>query len=216
MKEHIEHLVKMALKQLQDSGALPAIPAFIQIENTKDKAHGDFASNIALVLAKPAEKKPRDIATMVIQALPASPLVEKIEIAGPGFINFFLKTEALYEIVPRILQEKLEFGRRKIGREKKVIVEFVSSNPTGPLHVGHGRHAAFGEAICKLLDAVGFNIYREYYVNDAGRQMDILAASIWFRYLTLNGENVTFPANGYRGEYIIDIARQLKEKHQHL
>ncbi len=214
MKEHIEHLVKMALKQLQDSGALPAIPAFIQIENTKDKAHGDFASNIALVLAKPVGKKPRDIATMIIQALPVSPHVEKIEIAGPGFINFFLKAEALYEIVPRILQEKFEFGRRKIGRQKKVIVEFVSSNPTGPLHVGHGRHAAFGEAISKLLDAVGFSIYREYYVNDAGRQMDILAASIWFRYLNLCGENVTFPANGYRGEYIIDIARQLKEKHQ--
>lgn len=212
MKEHIEHLVKMALKQLQDSGDLPAIPAFIQVETTKDKSHGDFASNIAMVLAKPAQKKPRDIAEMIIRVVPQSPYIEKIEIAGPGFINFYLKAQALYDVIPRILQERAEFGRRKIGRDKKVLVEFVSSNPTGPLHVGHGRHAAFGEALCHLLDAVGFKIYREYYVNDAGRQMDILAVSIWIRYLNLCGEAVTFPTNGYRGDYIVDIARALKEK----
>ncbi len=213
MKEHIEHLVKMALKQLQDAGDLPVIPAFIQIDNTKDKTHGDFASNIALILAKPAGKKPRDIAELIIRVLPMSPYVDKIEIAGPGFINFFLKAEALYDIVPRILQEQREFGRRKIGRDKKVLVEFVSSNPTGPLHVGHGRHAAYGEALCNLLDAVGFNISREYYVNDAGRQMDILAVSIWMRYLSLCGETIEFPTNGYRGDYIIDIARSIKDKY---
>lgn len=213
MKQHIEHLIKLALNQLQETGELPAIPAHIQVDNTKDKTHGDFATNIAMILAKPAQKKPRDIAASLVKALPNSPYVERVEIAGPGFINFFLSPQALLDVVPKILKEKANFGRCKMGREKKVLVEFVSSNPTGPLHVGHGRHAAFGAVISNLLDAVGFKIYREYYVNDAGRQMDILTVSIWMRYLGLCGENITFPANAYKGDYVIEIARAIKEKH---
>jgi arginyl-tRNA synthetase len=213
MKQHIEHLVKLAVKQLQESGELLAMPAFIQVENTKDKSHGDYASNIALMLAKAAQKKPREIAEQIVKALPPSHFVDKVDIAGPGFINFFLSPQALYDVVPNILREKQEFGRCKMGREKRVLVEFVSSNPTGPLHVGHGRHAAFGAVMCNLLDTVGFKIYREYYVNDAGRQMDILTASIWMRYLELCGEAIHFPANAYRGDYIIDIAKTIKEKH---
>lgn len=213
MKQHIEQLLKTALKQLEETDALPAMPAFIQVEATKDKQHGDFATNIALILAKPAQKKPREVAEQIINALPTSAQVQKIEIAGPGFINFFLSAQALYDIVPRILSEKASFARCKMGREKRVLVEFVSSNPTGPLHVGHGRHAAFGAVVCNLLDAVGFKVYREYYVNDAGRQMDILTVSIWLRYLSLCGENIIFPANAYRGDYIIDIARAVKDKH---
>lgn len=212
MKQSIERLLKSAVKHLQESGELPAMPAFIQIEPTKDKQHGDFASNVALVLAKPAQKKPRDIAEQIVKALPASADIEKVVIAGPGFINFFLAPRALSGVVANILQEKENFARCKMGREKRVLVEFVSSNPTGPLHVGHGRHAAYGAVICNLLDAVGFKVYREYYVNDAGRQMDILTVSIWLRYLVLCGENVPFPANAYRGEYVVDIARAMKER----
>jgi arginyl-tRNA synthetase len=150
---------------------------------------------------------------MIVRALPASPQVVKVEIAGPGFINFFLSTDALFDVVPKIMAQKHEFGRSKIGRAKRVLMEFVSANPTGPLHVGHGRHAAYGAVVSNLLDAVGFITYREEYVNDAGRQMDILAASVWLRYLGFCGETIIFPANGYRGEYVIDIARALHEAH---
>ena len=213
MKQHIESLVQIAVKQLQESGELPAIPAFIQIDITKDKQHGDFASNIALILAKPAQKKPRDIAERIIQALPPSPYVQKVEVAGAGFINFFLSTQALNDVVANIITEKETYGRCKMGRGKRILVEFLSSNPTGPLHVGHGRHAAFGAVISNLLDAVGFKAYREYYVNDAGRQMDILAVSVWLRYLAECGEAVVFPSNAYRGDYVIDIAKAIHEMH---
>lgn len=213
MKQQIESLLQQAVKQLQEAGELPAIPAFIQVEPTKDKSHGDFASNIALVLAKPAQKKPREIAERILQVLPSSPHLEKVEIAGPGFINFFLSPQALNDIVARILAEKENFGRNKMGRGKRILLEFVSSNPTGPLHVGHGRHAAYGGVVANLLDAVGFKAYREYYVNDAGRQMDILAVSIWLRYLAHCDETIQFPANGYRGDYVVSIAQAIYDQH---
>lgn len=213
MKQHLENLIQKAVKQLQELGELPSIPAFIQIDATKDKQYGDFASNIAMILAKSAQKTPREIAERITQVLPPSSYVQKVEIAGPGFINFFLSPQALYESVPKILEEKENFGRSALGRGKRILVEFLSSNPTGPLHVGHGRHAAFGAVISNLLDAIGFQTYREYYVNDAGRQMDILTASIWLRYLGLCEENIVFPANAYQGDYVIDIARMLKDKH---
>lgn len=212
MKPQIEKLIQSAFATLQASGELPNVPVTIQVEAAKDKQHGDFATNIALMLAKSVQKKPREVAELIIKALPASAHIKKVEIAGPGFINFFLSADALFDVIPRILDQQHEFGRSKIGRAKRVLVEFVSANPNGPLHVGHGRHAAFGAVVSNLLDAVGFVTSREYYVNDAGRQMDILTVSIWLRYLGLCGENVTFPANGYRGEYVIDIARELKEK----
>lgn len=213
MKQNIENLLQLAVKRLQESGELPAIPAFIQVDSTKDKKHGDFASNIALILAKPAKKNPREIAERIIQVLPASNYVQKAEVAGPGFINFFLTPQALTEVITKILTEKENYGRSKIGRDKRIIVEFVSSNPTGPLHVGHGRHAAFGAVVANLLDAVGFQTYREYYVNDAGRQMDILAVSTWLRYLGVCGETYVFPVNGYRGDYVTGIARAIYEQH---
>jgi arginyl-tRNA synthetase len=211
MKQHIEGLIQQALKQLHDAGELPTVPPVVQIEAAKDKQHGDFASNIAMMSAKSAQKKPREMAERILQVLPTSPNVQKVEIAGPGFINFFLAANAMNEVVKQILIQKEQYGKSKIGREKRVIVEFLSSNPTGPLHVGHGRHAAFGAIICNLLDEVGFKTYREYYVNDAGRQMDILAASIWLRYLALCGEKIEFPANGYRGGYVIDIAKSMQD-----
>lgn len=213
MKQHIESLLQIAVKHLQEIGELPVIPAVIQIEATKDKKHGDFASNIALMLAKPAQKKPREIAQRIIQSLPASEYIQQVEVAGPGFINFFLSSQALTDVVTRILAEKENYGRTKIGRDKRIMVEFVSSNPTGPLHVGHGRHAAFGAVLANLLDAVGFKTYREYYVNDAGRQMDILTISVWLRYLSICGNSIMFPANAYRGDYVMGIARAIYDQH---
>lgn len=213
MKQHVENLLQAALQKLQTMGELSAIPAFIQVEPTKDKTYGDFASNIAMILAKTTQKPPRQIAERIIQVIQPSPHLQKVEIAGPGFINFFLSLKALNEIVVRIIKAKEKYGLTNIGRHKRVNVEFVSSNPTGPLHVGHGRHAVFGAVVANLLQAVGFQVYREYYINDAGRQMDILTASIWLRYLELCGESIVFPENAYRGEYVIDIAKGLREQY---
>ncbi|MBX3709932.1 MAG: arginine--tRNA ligase [Gammaproteobacteria bacterium] len=213
MKHYIEEIIKAALRQLHDSGEFPEISVLVQVEPAKDKQHGDFATNIAMVLAKQAQRKPRELAECIIKNLPPSPYVQKTEVAGPGFINFFLSPQAFYAVVPIVLREKDAFGRCKMGRDKRVLVEFLSSNPTGPLHVGHGRGGAFGAVVSNLLDAVGFKTYREYYVNDAGRQMDILTVSIWLRYLALCDETIVFPANAYRGEYVIDIAKAVYEVH---
>lgn len=208
MKHHIENLLRSALIKLNTKEVIPSVPAFIQVDASKDKQHGDFASNIALVIAKMAKKNPREIAQTIIDTLPDSSFIKKIEVAGPGFINFFLTPEALANVVSQVLTAKKEYGRSEIGRNKKIIVEFLSSNPTGPLHVGHGRHAAFGAVVCNLLTMVGFNIYREYYLNDAGRQVDILTISVWLRYLSMHTD-ILFPANGYKGQYVIDIANSL-------
>jgi arginyl-tRNA synthetase len=213
MKQHIEQLIHTALLQLQESGVLHTVPAFIQIDPVKDKQHGDFASNIAMVLAKQAKTKPREMAELIIKQLPASSYLQKVEAAGPGFINFYLTSQALAETVPLILKMKHDYGRSQLGRNKRILVEFVSSNPTGPLHVGHGRHAAFGAVVCNLLQTAGFDVYREYYLNDAGRQVDILTVSIWLRYLSLLNESIIFPANGYQGDYVIHIAGLLHEQH---
>lgn len=213
MKQHIEGLLQAAIKRLQENNELPEVSVVVQVEPTKDRQHGDFASNIAMLLAKAAQKKPREIAEKILQALPASDYVLKAEVAGPGFINIFLSTQALAEVIRNVLEQKEAFGRSKIGRDKRILVEFLSSNPTGPLHVGHGRHAAVGAVICNLLDAVGFKVFREYYVNDAGRQVDILTVSIWLRYLGICGEEIQFPANAYQGEYVIDIAQAMKRVH---
>lgn len=214
MKPKIETLIRAALTQLQTSGKLPETLPAVQVESTKDKQHGDFATNLAMIMAKEAKKKPREIAELIISVLPSAPWLQKTEIAGPGFINFFLSADAMTDVVEKILTEKQSYGRVKIGREKKVIVEFLSANPNGPLHVGHGRGAAFGDILANLLETVGFKTYKEYYVNDAGRQMDILTVSVWLRYLALCGEEIIFPVNAYRGEYVIDIAKSIFDIHQ--
>ena len=210
MKSRLIELVATAITHLQQDGRLPAeLDTAIQIERTRDSSHGDFACNIAMLLAKPARAKPRDLAEQIVAALPPSHEVERVEIAGPGFINFYLKADAVTAVIPAILEAGEAFGRLTIGNDKKVQVEFVSANPTGPLHVGHGRGAAYGAAVADLLAAAGFEVHREYYVNDAGRQMDILAASVWLRYLELCGEELPFPTNGYKGDYVWDIAAKL-------
>ncbi|MFO7603639.1 MAG: arginine--tRNA ligase [Gammaproteobacteria bacterium] len=210
MKTQLSQLISQAIARAQQAGVLPAELEFsLQIERTRDKSHGDYACNIALQLARAAGKKPREIAEQLLAHLPASASVDKVEIAGPGFINFTLASDTVYAIVPAILEQAERFGHSDVGAGKRVQVEFVSANPTGPLHVGHGRGAAYGAAVADLLSACGFNVHREYYVNDAGRQMDILGTSVWLRYLELCGEELPFPANGYKGDYVWDVAASI-------
>ncbi len=214
MKHQIQQLVSQALTKIAADGVIPeeAIADPV-IERARDNQHGDFATNIAMVLAKAARSKPRDLAEKLVAALPGSSDVSKVEIAGPGFINFHLSSDAYQTLVPRILSDGYNFGRSNLGAGMRVQVEFVSANPTGPLHVGHGRGAAYGAVVADLLQAVGFEVHREYYVNDAGRQMDILGTSVWLRYLELCDEEIAFPVNGYKGDYIWDIAATLHREH---
>lgn len=210
MKQKLEALLKQAVNALQNDGALEKdLSINIILERSRDTQHGDFATNLAMILAKPARMNPRALAEKLVAALPIDNAVTKVEVAGPGFINFFMDASAQFDIIKVIHEQGADFGRSQIGSGKKVQVEFVSANPTGPLHVGHGRGAAYGSVVADLLAAAGFDVQREYYVNDAGRQMDILATSIWLRYLEECGEPVRFPENGYRGEYVRDIAREI-------
>jgi len=205
LRAHIAGLFEAGLAAVAPGQAGVAIV----VERPKQALHGDYACNVAMQLAKSLKRNPRDIAAAVIAALPASAFVAKAEVAGAGFINVFLKPEIKRAVVPHVLARGGEYGRGSIGRHKKVQVEFVSANPTGPLHVGHGRGAAFGASLANVLDAAGFVTAREYYVNDAGRQMDILTLSTWLRYLELAGSGVPFPANAYQGDYVRIMARDL-------
>lgn len=210
MKKKIEALVLQAVEALKADGVLAQeITPNITIDRTRDPQHGDFASNLAMTLAKAAKANPRQLAEKLIAALPSDAAIVKVELAGPGFINFFIDPAAQFQIVKQIHDQARHFGLSNVGAGQKVQVEFVSANPTGPLHVGHGRGAAYGSVVADLLAAVGFDVHREYYVNDAGRQMDILATSIWLRYLEECGEVMHFPSNGYRGEYVREIAQSI-------
>ncbi len=211
---HIQELIENALEHLQAKGEfnLDQTPT-INIERTRNKDHGDYASNVAMMLAKPLQMNPRTIAEKIIAELTDTSHVNKVEIAGPGFINFYLTDACRLQVIKRILKLKEDYGDSQLGADQKITVEFVSANPTGPLHVGHGRGAAFGSSLTNLMKKVGYDVHAEYYVNDHGRQMDILAASVWLRYLELCGERITFPVNGYKGEYIVDIARKVRQKY---
>lgn len=203
-----------ALQQLAAKGVIPQdAVSRPKIERTRESKHGDFATNAAMVLAKAARTNPRELAQLLLNELPSTDLLDHCEIAGPGFINFTLTSTAYHRLIPSILSLSHRYGRSDLGNGKRVQVEFVSANPTGPLHVGHGRGAAYGSVVADLLKAVGFDVHQEYYVNDAGRQMDILATSIWLRYLELCDETLTFPANGYKGDYVWDIAATLHRDH---
>ena len=208
MKETVSDLLQSALAALQADGTLPADQSFTpQVGNTKDKSHGDYACNIALVASKAAGCAPRKLAEALIENLPESSAVEKVEIAGPGFINFFMSTASAFEVVNTILDEGDRFGRNNQGQGEKVQVEFVSANPTGPLHVGHGRGAAIGDCLCRLLEANGYDVTREFYYNDAGAQIDNLALSVQSRVKGLTPDDESWPADGYRGDYIVDVAK---------
>tara|TARA_B100000959_G_scaffold187792_2_gene196395 strand:+ start:2864 stop:4552 length:1689 start_codon:yes stop_codon:yes gene_type:complete len=185
----------------------------IKIEYSRDPLHGDFASNLAMVLAKSCNCNPRELANRITENLPKSDLIKRTEIAGPGFINFFLNQNSYQSVVLEILEKGETYGNSKIGDNQSTLIEFVSANPTGPLHIGHGRGAAYGAAIANLLKKTGFNIHCEYYVNDSGRQMDILTVSAWMRYLQQHDKEICFPENAYKGHYITDIAADLKNKY---
>lgn len=213
MKPIIQQEIKTALTAAQ----LPSLSSLtVQVDYARDKSHGDFSSNIALLLAKPLKKQPHQLAEQIVTHIDCSKptsILEKVEIAGPGFINFFLKRTAWYPVINRVLTQAEQFGVSDVGKDEPLLVEFVSANPTGPLHVGHGRGAAYGDSLVRLLKTVGYKAHAEYYVNDAGRQMDILATSVWLRYLEACEEKFTFPSNAYRGAYIHGIVEQLLAKY---
>ncbi len=207
MKLIVAEAISAALKSLPELAKLAAdIAIESTVERTRDASHGDFASNIAMRLAKPARKSPRDIANVIVEAISDTAGIDEIDIAGPGFINFRLSPSAFHTELATILQRGQEYGRQPKRAQPKILLEFVSANPTGPLHVGHGRLAAFGATVGNLLEAAGYPVTREYYVNDAGRQMDILGLSVWLRLLEAGGIVIAFPQGGYRGDYIREIA----------
>jgi arginyl-tRNA synthetase len=209
LRAHLSALFEKAIREVAPAATSPAIV----LERPRQAEHGDYACSVALQLAKAERRAPREIAARLVAALPASPYVEKTEVAGAGFINLFLKHSFKQQVVNRILETGARYGTGLLGQRKKVQVEFVSANPTGPLHVGHGRGAAYGASLANVLAAAGFDVTREFYVNDAGRQMDILALSTWLRYLELCGEAIAFPANAYQGEYVRAMARAIRSEH---
>ncbi|MCK5718904.1 MAG: arginine--tRNA ligase [Thiomargarita sp.] len=216
MKIELYNLFINILLKLQKNNLINPeinIKKYLRIERTRNPQHGDFACNIAMILAKQVKKNPRELATLITSKFSTDDFISKVEIAGPGFINIFLTKQTYYNIVDEILTEKDNYGRSQIGAGQSVLIEFVSANPTGPLHVGHGRGAAYGAALADLLTYVGYKVHKEYYVNDAGRQMNILATSVWLRYLELCGEEVVFPVNAYQGDYIWDIAADLHRQY---
>ena len=212
MKPELEQLLHAALARLAGS-VLPETPpaSAVVVERTRDAQHGDFASNVALRLAKAARRNPRELAAAIVASLPASTLIERAEVAGAGFINFHLAADAYARELASVHARGAAYGESRLGDGERVLLEFVSANPTGPLHVGHGRQAAYGATLANILTAAGFAVEREYYINDAGRQMDILAVSVWVRYLELCGEPLPFPENGYRGDYLRPLAQQLRD-----
>ena len=213
MKHIVAKLVTDALAGIPElAEAAGDLDVAATVERTRDPSHGDFASNVAMQLAKPARKNPREIAASVVSALGDNEQVDKVEIAGPGFINFHMSAAAFHSELKTVLLDGSDYGRQEKKERPRILLEFISANPTGPLHVGHGRHAAFGATVGNLLEAVGYCVEREYYVNDAGRQMDILGTSVWLRWLSANGVNIPFPKAGYRGDYIRDIAAEIDDE----
>jgi arginyl-tRNA synthetase len=202
-KSHISELFAHALREVAPELA----DVVILIERPKQASHGDYACNLAMQLAKPLRKSPRDIAQALIAALPASEVIAKVEIAGAGFINLFVTTAAKQAIVHAVLHAGAGYGHIHAGQGRRVQVEFVSANPTGPLHVGHGRGAAVGDCLCNVLHAAGWNVTREFYYNDAGAQIDNLTRSVQLRCKGITPDDPSWPEAGYRGDYIADVAR---------
>jgi arginyl-tRNA synthetase len=210
LKSTIAQLVAQSILRLPGLADNPEVRSVgAAVERTRDPRHGDFTTNIAMRLAGTLHRKPRELAQAIADGIPTTELIDKIEIAGPGFINFHVGALAFHREIAEVLKAGAQYGRQAMREAPRILVEFVSANPTGPLHVGHGRHAAYGATIANLLEAAGYPVSREYYVNDAGRQMDILGASVWLRMLEKRGGSIPFPAAGYRGDYIRDIAANI-------
>ena len=215
MKAKLQHIVREAARTAHREGRLPsdAFPA-VEIEEPKNEAHGDFSTNLAMIMAKAQRMPPRKIAEILTPYLEgAREWILKTEIAGPGFINFFVAPAAWAPLLAAIHTEDRRYGASNLGEGRKIQVEFVSSNPTGPLHIGHGRGAAVGDSVANILAFSGYAVQREYYINDSGRQIRTLGLSVLLRYRALFGQTVDFPATCYQGDYIVDLARDLKERH---
>ena len=207
MKQALESLLKKALQSLVDEGLLPPDTSFkINLTRNKEARHGDFSSNLALALARSAQKKPQELAALLVERLKDADAIDKIDIAGPGFINFFLARENAIEVVKQIIEQGERFGCSDVGRGRRVQIEFVSANPTGPLHVGHGRGAAIGDTLRRLLNATGWQVFSEFYYNDAGAQITNLALSTQARCRGVEPDDPNWPKDGYKGNYIKDIA----------
>jgi arginyl-tRNA synthetase len=210
----IRQLVIASLEAMTTEGALPEGLDFanVAVEPPRDPAHGDMATNAAMVLAKPAKMKPRDIAEALAAKLVADDRITSAEVAGPGFLNLRLVAPVWQGVISAVLDAGTGFGRSDTGQGKRVNVEYVSANPTGPLHVGHTRGAVFGDALASLLDFAGFDVTREYYINDGGGQVDVLARSVYLRYLEAHGQDVAFEDGTYPGDYLIAVGEALKAK----
>ena len=214
MKKDITELVQRSLKKLPYLSKAPLnLSVESTVERTRNSEHGDFACNIAMQISKLVNKKPREVADDIVKNIYKNNKILRIEIAGPGFINFYLSPQALEEELDLILEEGAKYGSQKKRKSQKILLEFISANPTGPLHVGHGRHAAYGASVGNLLEAAGYQVHREYYINDAGRQIDILGVSTWIRWLQSIDINVAFPVGGYRGDYIKNVIKDIDAKH---
>ena len=209
MKNDLIRILKAALKEIGKENGIDFSNKKVSIQENKEKAHGDYASNLAMVIAKDLSQSPREVAEKITSLLPSEEWIEKVNIAGPGFINFYLKKDTHNEVLMRIEESAKSFGSNNSGNGERVLIEYVSSNPTGPLHVGHGRGAAFGSVLSELLRIVGYKVDEEYYVNDHGRQMNILTISTWLRYLQQNGQELEFSKKGYQGEYVEQLAKEL-------
>ena len=212
MKNDLIRILKTVLKQIGEENGIDFSNKKVSIQENKEKSHGDYASNLAMVVAKDLSQTPREVAEQITSLLPSEEWIEKVNIAGPGFINFYLKKDTHNEILLLIEESGRDFGRNNSGNGERVLIEYVSSNPTGPLHVGHGRGAAFGSVLSELLRCAGYKVDEEYYVNDHGRQMNILTISIWLRYLHQNGQELKFSKKGYQGVYVEQLAKQLAEE----
>jgi arginyl-tRNA synthetase len=214
MKQRLTHLLEQSIRAAMDAGRLPPpVPSYIEMELTKDPGHGDYASNVAMILAAQARKNPREIARILSEGIDdPDGLLEKVEIAGPGFLNFFVREGAFAAILETVAREGKSYGSSDLGQGRRVQVEFVSANPTGPLHIGHARGAVVGDVTANILAAVGYQVFREYYINDFGNQMNNLGESVWLRYRELLGETVEFPEGCYRGDYIRDLAADLLKR----
>ena len=212
MKNDLIRTLKTVLKQIGEENGIDFSNKKVSIQENKEKSHGDYASNLAMAVAKDLSQTPREVAEKICSLLPSEEWIEKVNIAGPGFINFYLKKDTHNEILLLIEESGRDFGRNNSGNGERVLIEYVSSNPTGPLHVGHGRGAAFGSVLSELLRCAGYKVDEEYYVNDHGRQMNILTISIWLRYLHQNGQELKFSKKGYQGVYVEQLAKQLAEE----
>jgi len=212
MKDKIAELIRAGVQRAYGNGRLPAdtFPD-IEIEEPKIESHGDFSTNVAMVMASAQKTAPRRIAEAIVAHLDdPEGVIAKTEIAGPGFINFFVNPACWHPVIPRIHDQDLDYGRSDIGRGLKVQLEFVSANPTGPLHVGHGRGAAVGDSLGRILAFSGYDVKREYYINDSGRQIRTLGRSVFLRYQQLSGLSIEFPEDCYQGDYICDLAQEIR------